>query len=85
MDDNHIEGFEKWLLEKGRSPFTSSGYKKDIEAFSRWVEASRGFQLTPENISAQDVEEYRKYLLVQKGASPRTFNRGLAAIRSYLA
>jgi site-specific recombinase XerD len=85
VDDNHIEGFEKWLLEKGRSPFTSSGYKRDIEALSRWVKGSRGFQLTTENISAQDVEEYRKYLLVNKGASPRTFNRGLAAIRAYLA
>jgi integrase/recombinase XerC len=84
VDDNHIEGFEKWLLEKGRSPFTSSGYKKDVETFSRWMEASRGFQLTPENISAEDVEEYRKYLLVHKGASPRTFNRELAAIRAYL-
>jgi site-specific recombinase XerD len=85
VDDNHIEGFEKWLTGKGRSPFTSSGYKRDIEAFSRWVEASKGVQLTPENISSQDVEEYRKYLLVHKGASPRTFNRGLAAIRAYMA
>jgi site-specific recombinase XerD len=85
VDDNNIEGFEKWLTEKGRSPFTSSGYKKDVEAFSRWLEVSKGFQLTTENISSEDVVEYRKYLLVHKGAIPRTFNRGLAAIRSYLA
>jgi integrase/recombinase XerC len=36
-------------------------------------------------LAEEDVEEYRKYLLVHKGASPRTFNRGLAAIRAYLA
>jgi site-specific recombinase XerD len=85
VDEQDIEGFEKWLMEKGRSPFTSSGYKRDVEKFSRWLEARKGFSLRLENISVENVEAYREHLLVHKGASPRTFNRGLAAIRAYLA
>jgi len=84
VGDTHLEGFETWLMEKGRSPFTCRGYSRDIKAFSRWLEVERDFRPKLENISAEDVEAYREHLLKQKKASPRTFNRGLAAIRAYL-
>lgn len=84
VDDKDIEGFEKWLTEKGYSPFTSVGYKNDVRGFARWFKRDKGFHMSPDTILAKDVEGYREHLLVRKGASPRTFNRRLAAIRSYL-
>jgi site-specific recombinase XerD len=84
VDDKNIEGFENWLTEKGRSPFTRRGYTRDIKAFSRWLELSRGFPPGLENFSAENVQAYRKYLLIHRKVSPRTFNRELAAIRAYL-
>jgi len=76
--------FTNHLLQKDRSENTINSYLKDLSSFANWFKYSNGEELRPENITPIDVREYRQWLLANHGLSPATFNRHLAAIRSYV-
>ena len=75
--------YQKWLEEQNKSPFTVRGYVRDIEQFRRWSGSSNG-SFPVDAISEGKVRIYRAYLLKERNAKPRTFNRKLAALRSFV-
>ena len=76
--------FSNYLRQKDRSENTVKNYVKDLSGFANWFKYSNGEELRPENITPMDAREYRQWLLATQGRSPSTFNRHLAAIRSYV-
>ena len=75
--------FADHLRQLDRSENTIAGYLNNLDSFSRWFKTSNGEELSPNNITPIDLREYRQYLLAISGKSAATFNRHLAAIRSY--
>ena len=80
-----MEEFARYLREKGRAERTVSGYLADLEHFSRWFADTAGKAFAPQLLSAQDLRDYRQYLLTVQHARPATINRRLAALRAYAA
>jgi len=79
-----FDHFTNHLRKKDRSENTINSYLKDLSSFANWFKYSNGEELRPENITPIDAREYRQWLLANHGLSPATFNRHLAAIRSYI-
>ena len=77
--------FTEYLTTQDRSPVTIRGYLADLEKFARWFEQTNGEMLTPQNLTAADLREYRQYLLTVQRAKPATINRALSAVRAYAA
>jgi len=79
-----FDHFTNHLRKKDRSENTINSYLKDLSSFANWFKYTNGEELRPENITPIDAREYRQWLLANHGRSPATFNRHLAAIRSYI-
>ncbi len=80
---NTLERFQKWLEEQNKSPFTVRGYVRDVEQFQRWCGSTNG-SFPVDAISEDKVRSYKSHLLKVRNAKPRTFNRKLAALRSFV-
>lgn len=78
-----FDNFARYLEAKDRSPLTIRGYISDLKKFARWFEQTNGEALSPHNLTAADLREYRQYLLTVQRAKPATVNRYLAAVRAY--
>lgn len=71
----------------GRSPRTFEAYRADLQDFSAWIgvdspeEAARVFLSEGKGQANQTAHAYKSHLL-EKGLSPSTVNRRLAALRS---
>ncbi|MCD4753534.1 MAG: tyrosine-type recombinase/integrase [Anaerolineaceae bacterium] len=76
--------FANYLRQLDRSENTIHGYLNDLDSFSRWFKQSNGEEMSPSNITPIDMRDYRQFLLAIKGRSASTFNRHLAAIRSFV-
>ncbi|GAB4365321.1 MAG: tyrosine recombinase XerC [Spirochaetales bacterium] len=76
--DPHVARYITYL-EKVRhlSPATIRGYGTDLETFCDWKRGMEGWDLSPSHI--------RQYLghLLQRGLSPASINRNLAALRGF--
>ncbi len=76
--------FSAWLQECGHSEYTRLGYVNDIATFAHWFEETNSESLSAEDVTATGVCMYREHLLSEKRAA-RTFNRRLAALRSFVS
>lgn len=80
---NALGRFQKWLEDQNKSPFTVRGYVKDVEHYQNWCGSSNGsFPMSA--LSEDKVRSYKSHLLIERNAKPRTFNRKLAALRSFV-
>jgi len=76
-----IEAFADALwLERGLSANTLSAYRSDLEAFARWLEASRGRTLREAHRT--DLLDYLA-TLAQQGRKPRSSARSLSCLRQF--
>lgn len=66
-------------MEKGLSENTLAAYRRDLQAFSRWVQ-SRGHSTV--EVSRSDIEAYLASLLQSK-RSPRSAARALSCLRGF--
>lgn len=78
----HMNRFEKFLLDEGRSQCTIDGYIRDVRLFARWFKDANGEALSPDKLTPIDVRLYRSYLQ-KEGAEAATINRRLCALRAY--
>jgi len=80
---NSLGKFQKWLEEQNKSPFTVRGYVNDVLQFLRWCGSPNG-SLPVDALSEDNARRYRSYLFDERNTKPRTFNRKLAALRSFV-
>ena len=73
---NEIEGFQKYLLARDKSPKTILGYSADLKQVQKWFGNSLA------NLTSEDVRRYRDYLQM-KGAKPNTISRHLASLVAF--
>jgi len=76
--DPLLEGYLMYLAQvRLLSPATVRGYRMDLETFFFWKVGMVGWNLNPTHI-----RQYLGYLF-QKGLSPSSINRNLAALRGF--
>lgn len=86
-----IRNFKSFLYEYNKSSLTIKNYINDVKGFSEWLTkvalVRHGVKATNKNLlnmaNASTVEEYKQRLIEAK-FSPRTINRKLSSLRSYL-
>ena len=77
--------FVAHLQERERSPHTIKGYVLDIDGFACWFVDTNGDELSPELITPIDLREYKQFLVDERELTPRSVNRKLATLKSYLS
>lgn len=84
--DGSIAKFRKELTAEGeKSETTIKAYVADVRAFAVWFSESNGEPfVSPDQITSQDLKEYRQHLIAVKHLAPATINRRLSSIRQYL-
>ena len=75
--------FDQDLARQDKSTLTRSGYQSDLRDYARWVQATYGEAFEPDTITADDVRQYRAYLLNVRHVKPATINRRLAALSMF--
>lgn len=78
------EAFKKYLISREMSGETVKGYMKDLRCFNRYMMDNYNSSIYVEDITADDVEEYMYYLLDERDLAPRSRNRYLFSLRSFL-
>ena len=79
-----IDRFEDFLKRSERSPLTIKNYLSDLRAFGRWFQEANGDEPEPDRITPTDLREF-KQSLINRELRPRTINRKLATLRSFLS
>lgn len=82
-----IEGqkvFEKYLINRGLRPETVRGYMKELHTFNRFITDRYNNLVYVEDITVDDVEEYMHQLDDKRDLAPRSRNRYLFSLRSFL-
>ena len=76
-----LNEFVEYMRINERSPKTIYGYQKDVAAFLRFYEARYNCPCYVEDVSAQDIEDFVRFLKA-KGLKPQSRNRIVHAFRS---
>lgn len=77
--DKQLDNFAKYLLKNRKSKGTIEVYTRDIKELLTFFEKKELKQLTNE-----DIEDYKEYLLSERKLNVKTVNRKLVAINQYL-
>ncbi|MFQ5577303.1 MAG: tyrosine-type recombinase/integrase, partial [Anaerolineae bacterium] len=89
MIANHNEAmlgqFEQYLAQIALSPKTVTNYLADLRVFTRWAETTQAPQFSVTGVTADQIRQYRNYLLEEQGRAPSTVNRHLQALRKCCA
>jgi site-specific recombinase XerD len=81
---SYLSEFQRFLDHSEHSPLTIKGYLADLTAFATWFQHTNGDPLAPEKITATDLREYKRWLVLQRQFRPNTVNRKLATLRAFL-
>lgn len=80
------EAVQRWLhhLEtQGKSPHTVQAYRRAIEHFIAWNQATFGEAFKPEAIIPRDVRNWQSYQRKVERAAPSTINQRLVALSRF--
>ncbi len=87
----HLQDFLDWLdVEKGLSPKSQENYARFLKRFLDWLNANNLAGVTPHELSAQHIRDYRLFLSrhashsAERGLKKTTQNYYLIAVRSLL-
>jgi site-specific recombinase XerD len=81
---NYREHFAQFLTSSERSAYTIKNYLCDLDGFAFWLKSARNTKLAPELITPTDLREYKHYLDETLQLKPKTINRKLSSLRSFL-
>lgn len=76
--------FKKNMTYRDMSDETIKGYMKDLRCFNRFVTNIYNSSVYLEDLTSDNVEDYMYYLLDEKELAPRSRNRYLFSLRSFL-
>jgi len=80
---NKFMTFEQYLQGEGVSHLTLCGYLADVRLFTEWFGKRRAQAFAIENLSANDMCEYRQYLQNEMGFKASTISRKLASLSAF--
>ena len=78
------QAFKKYMIYQEMSSETVTGYLKDLRAFDQFVTDRYNSLIYVDDITLEDVEEYMYYLVDERELAPRSRNRYLFSLRSFL-
>ena len=81
---DYLLGFALFLEEAERSPVTIKNYLCDLNYFVKWFEQKTLSKLSPEKIAPIDLRDYKHYLSEVLLLKPKTVNRKLSSLKSFL-
>lgn len=67
-----------------RRPVTIKNYLCDLKYFEKWFEQKTEQKLTPERITPTDLRDYKHFLSEVLSLKPKTVNRKLSSLKSFL-
>jgi integrase/recombinase XerC len=81
---DYLLNFALSLEEAERSPVTIKNYLCDLNYFVKWFEQKTSRQLSPDKITPTDLRDYKRYLNEVLLLKPKTINRKLSSLRTFL-
>ncbi|MDJ0799664.1 MAG: tyrosine-type recombinase/integrase [Calothrix sp. MO_167.B12] len=81
---DYLLAFALFLEEAERSPVTIKNYLCDLNYFGKWFEQKTDIKLSPEQITPTDLRNYKHYLSEVLLLKPKTVNRKLSSLKSFL-
>jgi len=78
-----VQSFIQYLSSLDRSQETITGYRKDLNLFSRFLEAKYNCESYLDEITTEDIEEYLTYLKEKRNYAPASRGRNLHTLRSF--
>jgi integrase/recombinase XerC len=83
-ETNYLLDFALFLEEAERTPVTIKNYLCDLDYFVKWFELHTDASLRPDQITPTDLRDYKHYLTEVLLLKPKTVNRKLSSLRSFL-
>ena len=81
---DYLLHFALSLEEAERSSVTIKNYLCDLNYFVKWFEQKTNQKLSPEQITPTDLRDYKHYLSEVLLLKPKTVNRKLSSLKSFL-
>ncbi len=81
---DYLLNFASFLEEAERSPVTIKNYLCDLKYFEKWFEQKTNQKLSPDVITPTDLRDYKHYLSEVLLLKPKTVNRKLSSLKSFL-
>ena len=84
QEADYLLAFALFLEEAERRPVTIKNYLCDLNYFQKWFEQKTAQKLSPEQITPTDLRDYKHYLSEVLLLKPKTVNRKLSSLKSFL-
>ncbi len=81
---DYLLDFALFLEEAERSPVTIKNYLCDLKYFEKWFSMKTDSILSPDLITPTDLRDYKQYLSEVLLLKPKTINRKLSSLKSFL-
>lgn len=81
---DYVFEFAIFLEEAERSPVTIKNYLCDLNYFVNWFELQNSQKFSPEQITPTDLRDYKHYLGEILSLKPKTINRKLSSLKTFL-
>ena len=81
---DYLLDFALFLEEAERSPVTIKNYLCDLKYFEKWFFQKKDSILSPDLITPTDLRDYKQYLSEVLLLKPKTINRKLSSLKSFL-
>lgn len=82
--DRLLGRFIGFLERSEHSPITIRNYVCDVDGFATWFEGSAREGFAPDRITATDLRQFKRHLLVTRELAPASINRKFASLKSFL-
>jgi site-specific recombinase XerD len=81
---DYLLNFALFLEEAERSSVTIKNYLCDLNYFVKWFELHAEQKISPDKITPTDLRDYKHYLSEVLLLKPKTVNRKLSSLKSFL-
>lgn len=81
---DYLLDFALFLEEAERSSVTIKNYLCDLNYFVKWFELHTSQKISPDKITPTDLRDYKHYLSEVLLLKPKTVNRKLSSLKSFL-
>ena len=81
---DYLLNFALFLEEAERSSVTIKNYLCDLNYFVKWFELHTEQKISPDKITPTDLRDYKHYLSEVLLLKPKTVNRKLSSLKSFL-
>ncbi|WP_124728132.1 tyrosine-type recombinase/integrase [Staphylospora marina] len=80
---NYLDRFETWLKEEGKGALTIDEYLRSVRLFEKWYTESVDDDFEPANVTALDIQDWKKHMQIHDKLQPATINKRISALKVY--